>query len=134
MPGRGWIPPSTKRLLAHAGHVPGMGTGFQLSPQATLSQQEHTEEILPSYSTHEKADRFSPCCQHNTQTSINDTNKMWYYLKEKRKTARLTLLKVQQQPVHRSQIQSAVDHDKDFAFVSVGATAPLQGERMHFTC
>ena len=31
-------------------------------------------------------------------------------------------------------MMSVVDLDKDLAFVSVGAAAPLEGERTHFTC
>ena len=50
------------------------------------------------------------------------------------KAAHLTLLKLKPQPAHSREMERVMDLDKNLAFVSDGATAPLEGERIHDTC
>ena len=44
------------------------------------------------------------------------------------------LLKLKPQPAHSREMTRVMDLDKNLAFVSDGATAPLEGERIHDTC
>ena len=50
------------------------------------------------------------------------------------KAAHLMLLKLKPQPAHSREMTRVMDLDKNLAFVSDGAAASLEGERIHDTC